>query len=359
VLASAAGGAAIAGVVGALVGLGIPEDEARYYEGEVSMTTKRNAITSKNSRPVVGVFNDASHAQEAVRDLKQAGFTDDQIGVVSQGKGIAKRAKTANGKKGSRAAEGAAAGVAAGASVGALWALGIAAGVLPVIGPVIAGGLLASVLASAAGGAAIAGVVGALVGLGIPEDEARYYEGEFQAGRTLVTVRADGRSDEAWAILNRHGAYNRETAGTAASAGASGLVGAEGGRTVEVREEQLRASKRPVKAGEVRVRKEVVTEQQTLCVPVEREEVVIERRPASGQAARGKGLRPGEEIRIPVKEERVRVDKEAVVTEEVSVGKRKVQGTEEVTGTVRKEKVKVEKEGHVDVREGPAGKKPK
>jgi len=77
---------------------------------------------------------------------------------------------------------------------------------LPAIGPVIAGGVLASVLASAAGGAAVAGIVGALIGMGVPEEEAAYYESEFRSGRTLVTVQADGRYDEVVALLRRHGA---------------------------------------------------------------------------------------------------------------------------------------------------------
>jgi hypothetical protein len=160
---------------------------------------------------VVGVFLDAQHAQQAVAELRRAGFREDQIGVVSHDRGAASTATPAADTTSSVAA-GAATGAAAGAGVGALWALGIAAGVLPAIGPVIAGGLLASVLASAAGGAAVAGIVGALLGLGIPEEEAHYYEGEFRSGRTIVTVRADDRYDEAWTILHRFGAYNRTSA---------------------------------------------------------------------------------------------------------------------------------------------------
>ena len=292
---------------------------------------------------VVGVFRDSAQAQQAVRALKQAGFTDEQIGVMSQDTGSA--AVAAHKDTGTRAGEGAAVGAAAGAGIGALWALGIAAGVLPGIGPVIAGGLLASVLASAAGGAAVAGLVGALVGLGIPEAEAKYYEGEFKAGRTLVTVRAASRSAEAWSILHSHGAYAADTASGART---------EGGQTMEVREEHLHATKQPVETGEVRLRKEVVTEQQTLQVPVTREEVVIERHPVGGHATSSADIRPGEEIRIPVREEKVEVHKDVVVKEEVSVGKRVVSDTEQVSGTVRKEQVKVEKEGDVEVRRGPA-----
>ena len=166
---------------------------------------------------VVAVFDTVPFARDAVRDLVQAGFRDDQIGMISpnhdQVDANSDTVLDTDGRAANMAA-GATAGIAAGASVGALWAIGIAAGLLPAIGPVIAGGVLASVLASAAGGAAVAGVLGALIGLGIPEEEARYYEGEFQSGRTLVTVRADGRIDDAQMILRRHGGYDIQTKNT-------------------------------------------------------------------------------------------------------------------------------------------------
>ena len=81
--------------------------------------------------------------------------------------------------------------------------------------------------------------------------------------------------------------------------------------------------------------------------------MVIERRPVGGRATAG-DLK-AEEIRIPVKEEKVHVEKEAVVNEEVSVSKRKVQDTERVSGTVRKEQLKVEEHGDVDVRNKGTG----
>jgi len=81
---------------------------------------------------------------------------------------------------------------------------------MPAIGPAIAGGLLASLLASAAAGAAAGSLLGALVALGLSEEEARYYEGEFSSGRTIVTVRTRGRYDEAARILRSHGAFEME-----------------------------------------------------------------------------------------------------------------------------------------------------
>jgi len=309
--------------------------------------------TTHQRSTVVGVFNDRARAQEAVRALKQAGFREEQIGVV------ARHEETEHAvAEGSKAGAGAATGLAAGAGIAALWSLGISLGVLPVIGPILAAGPIAAALLSAAGGAAAGGLVGALIGLGIPEDEAKYYESEFQSGRTIVTVHAEGRTEEAWTILHRHGAYNREMVAaattTAPAAHAASAVRTHAGETVKVHEEQLHATKRPVETGEVRVRKEVHTEQQTLNVPVTREEVVIERRPASGHASTS-DIRPGEEVRIPVKEEKVHVEKEAVVKEEVSVGKRKVTENEKVSGTVRKEEVKVEREGEVEVHSRTTG----
>ena len=60
----------------------------------------------------------------------------------------------------------------------------------------------------------VAGLAGTLIGWGIPEEEARYYDSELGAGRTIVTVKADGRADEAWNILMRHGAYDKSTRAT-------------------------------------------------------------------------------------------------------------------------------------------------
>jgi len=310
---------------------------------------------------IVGVFEDQRHADMAVEELRRAGFRDDQIGVARR---RAEGETVTNTDEGSHAGTGAVAGAIAGAGLGGLVGLGIIAGIIPAIGPVIAGGTLAAILANAAGGAAIGSLVGALTGSGIPEEEAYYYQGEFEAGRTIVTVKADGRYDEAMTILRRHGAYDMQTAGsrtagtttraaaattTSAKAGTATTVHAgQGTQKIQVREEELQAQKRPVETGEVRVHKEVHTEHKTIDVPVQHEEVVIERRPAHGQVAAG-DLREGEEIRIPVREEQVDVSKHAVVKEEVEVGKRVVQDTERVSGDVRKEEVRVERQGDVDV----------
>lgn len=155
---------------------------------------------------VVGVFYTRFEAETAVRELRDAGFTDDSIGMIvrdAEGNMVNERTNE------TLAGEGAAAGAVVGAGAGALVGLGVLAGTIPVIGPVLAIGTLGTVLLNAAGGAAILGLVGALIGLGIPEDDAKYYESEVHGGRFLVTVEAGNRTAEAWSILHRSGGYNR------------------------------------------------------------------------------------------------------------------------------------------------------
>jgi hypothetical protein len=159
--------------------------------------------TSTNA--VVGVFYTRSEAEQAISDLRTAGFPEDQIGMIHRdGSG-----RTVDESGNTLAEEGAAAGAVVGAGAGALVGLGVLTGTIPVIGPVLAIGTLGTVLLNAAGGAVILGLVGALVGLGIPEDEAKYYEGEVHGGRFLVTVDAGNRESEAWSIMHRAGGYNR------------------------------------------------------------------------------------------------------------------------------------------------------
>jgi len=283
--------------------------------------------------------------------LRNAGFSDDHISMVARNE--SGKVVTLKGSEETYADEGAVTGLVAGAGAGALVGAGILAGVIPVIGPVLAIGALGTVLLNAVGGAAIAGIAGALIGWGIPEEEAAYYEDEVKAGRYLVTVEADGREAEARTILYRHGGFDR-SGWSAVRADrenilTEGSFQAHDGRTIQLREEHLTTQKHAEKTGDVRVRKEVRTEHKTVTVPVETEEVVIERRPVSGRKTNGSVK--SEEIRIPVKEERVTVGKETVVKEEVTVGKRKVQGTKTVTGEVRSEELVVESQGGAKVRQ--------
>jgi len=117
---------------------------------------------------------------------------------------------------------------------------------------------------------------------------------------------------------------------------------------VKLHEEQLKANKE-VSTATAGVRKEVHTEHKTITVPVQREELVIERHAVNKTV--GSGDIKSEEIRIPLKEERITVGKETVVKEEVSIGKRVVTGTETVSGDVRIEELIVEGEGKTKTRD--------
>src|SRR5471030_2036894 len=151
-------------------------------------------MLSATCTTIVGVFNGRAEADRAVADLSKAGFTAAQIGLMTrdqEGKAVV----THEGDTESNIGMGAAAGIAAGAGVGGLVGLGVLAGVIPVVGPAIAAGTLATILSNAAGGAAIAGLSGALIGWGIPEEHAKYYEGQLHAGRVIVTVQAGDRCE--------------------------------------------------------------------------------------------------------------------------------------------------------------------
>jgi uncharacterized protein (TIGR02271 family) len=301
----------------------------------------------KKSDTVIGLFHNHAETARAIRDLKDAGFTDSEIGVLMQDSAQARQFAQDTGTK---AGEAAATGAATGGLLGGLFGLlaGVGALVIPGIGPIIAGGAIASALAGAGIGAAAGGLIGALVGMGIPEEEARYYERGFREGGILVTVDAGARRSEARQILLNAGAdFGAKTTGRR-------TLGEEQDR-IELREEELRASKERVKAGEVRVHKEVVTDKKTIDVPVTREEVIVERHPASGRPASG-DIGKDDEIRVPLTEEKVRVDKTPVVREEITVGKRQVQETQKVQDTVRREEARIEETGRARMREPWQGK---
>jgi hypothetical protein len=156
----------------------------------------------------VAVFETRVRAQDAIDALRRAGFAKERIGVVTRDR-RREELGAAEDPSHSRWEEGTGVGLAAGAAAGTGLGLAVAAGLIPGIGPAIAGGTMMALLASAGAGAAVGGVLGGLVGLGIPEEEARYYEEEFQAGRTIVTVQADDRYREALEILHNQGGYNR------------------------------------------------------------------------------------------------------------------------------------------------------
>jgi hypothetical protein len=174
---------------------------------------QRRARDLTGRSTVAGLFQDRPAAEQAVNDLRAAGFSGEQIGVAMRDR--TEQGRLAEGT-GTRVAEGAATGATGGGLLGGLagFLVGIGAVAIPGIGPVVAGGALASALGVAGGtavagagiGAAAGGIAGALVGMGVPEEEARHFETGFRAGGALVTVKAGNRAMDALAILERNGA---------------------------------------------------------------------------------------------------------------------------------------------------------
>jgi uncharacterized protein (TIGR02271 family) len=295
---------------------------------------------------VVAVFDNSALAERAINDLKDKGFSNDEILYSSrQGRG----------------------------------------GFLDNLKSWITGEETAS----------IGDVAKNLRDMGVPDEAANYYANEREAGHPIVAVNSPGHELNARNVLSRYGGHSHDVAPgrTAADMGPTGMSSTTGmGSTVTpgtaydqpsrtagyqpaeaytqpdqpiphrerpleagearipLREEQLNVEKQRVQKGEVRIHKEVVTEQQRIDVPVTREEVVIEHLPASEARIADTPISQGETIRIPVSEEQVNVTKQTVETGEIDVKKRAVQDEQRVSGTVRREEPRIEKSGDVQVR---------
>lgn len=184
-----------------------------------------------------------------------------------------------------------------------------------------------------------------LTGLSLPEDRSRYFSdllGREDEG-VLVTVNAGNRRSEAESILKRAGADLGEEI-SSWRPGERTEASPENER-IQLYGEVLRVHRDRVQSGEVRLRKETVTENKSLNVPVTHDELVLERTPVTEErAAPGAEFGKGTEVRIPLTEERVSVEKEPVVREEVRAGKKEVTDVESRDEEVRREELKVEDE---------------
>jgi len=146
---------------------------------------------------VFAIFRDRSGVERAVDALKSAGFRNTDISVLfpdnSGTKDFAHEKQT-------KAPEGATTGGATGVVIGGTlgWLVGIGSLAIPGVGPFIAAGPIMAALAGAGVGGAIGGITGALVGMGIPEYEAKRYEGLVKDGGILVSVHCD---DANWTKL--------------------------------------------------------------------------------------------------------------------------------------------------------------
>jgi uncharacterized protein (TIGR02271 family) len=299
---------------------------------------------------VVGLFPDRDRAEHAIHSLEAAGFSKDQIGVAMRDR---HDQQALSGDTGASPAEGATKGAVTGGIAGGL--IGLLAALIPGIGPIIVAGWLGSTLVGAGIGAVAGGLIGGLVDLGLSESEAKNFEHGVREGRVLVTVNAGDRAAEAYSVLRSEGAdLGPEASAATGTAATTARAGTMQAQRLQLRDEELDVRKQPVQAGEVRVRKEVVTEQRTIDVPVTREEVVIERHQVADGTPAGAGT-DQTEIRVPVMEEQVQVDKRPVVREEISVGKRPVEDVRHVEGTVSHEEARIENAGDTQIVEGAPG----
>lgn len=165
---------------------------------------------------VFGIYPDQLTAEDAVDSLRDAGFRNTDISVLfpdNQG------SKDFAHEKGTKAPEGAVAGGASGAVLGGAlgWLAGIGALAIPGIGPFIAAGPIMGLLGGIGLGSTIGGFAGALIGLGIPEYEAKRYEGRIRHGGILMSVHCDDShwADRAKSILARTGGEDIASAGEA------------------------------------------------------------------------------------------------------------------------------------------------
>jgi uncharacterized protein (TIGR02271 family) len=242
-------------------------------------------MTTHNRPMVTGIFADETQAKQAMADLQQAGFSDQQIHYSPHKSGTT--------------------------------------------------------------------ILDALTKMGFGKEEAAYYDNEFQHGRTIVTVEDKARQQEAATIMQRNGASfgnqgSQPGGATTPDRTRQGAAATEGEQRLKLKEERLQASKETVQTGEVGLRKEVVSKQQNIDVPVTHEEVYIERRAGSGQTS-DTPIGEGETLRVPVSAEQVNVTKQTVATGEVGIGKRQVQETKQVSDTVRREEARIDREGKVNV----------
>jgi hypothetical protein len=167
-------------------------------------------------KAVFCIVRDYTQAARIVGDLKTAGFSNNDISVLMPDKGGTRDFAHEHSTK---APEGAATGAGAGGLLGGAlgWLAGIGTLAIPGVGPFIAAGPIMAALSGAAVGAAVGGIAGTLIGLGIPEFEAKRYEGKIKGGNVLVSVHSEN-SDEtkrAKEIFERAKAEDISTSGEA------------------------------------------------------------------------------------------------------------------------------------------------
>jgi hypothetical protein len=152
----------------------------------------------KSNKAVMGLVDTHAQAETIVSALRAEGFTNDDISALfPDTKGTRDFAHENHTKAPEGAALGASAGGFAGGTLGLL--AGIGAIAIPGLGALVAAGPIIAALSGAAAGAAVGGLAGALVGLGMPEVQAKLYEGKIKSGNILIAVHTEDRERRATA----------------------------------------------------------------------------------------------------------------------------------------------------------------
>src|SRR6202049_3885409 len=172
-------------------------------------------MAGKNTA-VFGIYTDRSSVDQAVEALKSAGFSNSDVSALfPENQGTKDFAHEKNTKAPEGATTGAGTGALLGGGLG--WLAGIGALAIPGLGPFIAAGPIMAALAGAGVGGAVGGITGALIGMGIPEYEAKRYEGRVKDGGILLSVHSDNSewTKRAKEILKRTGAQDISSTGEA------------------------------------------------------------------------------------------------------------------------------------------------
>jgi Protein of unknown function (DUF3341) len=165
-----------------------------------------------------GIYSSLPQVEQGVDELRAAGFRNEDISVLfPENEGTKEFAHEKHTKAPEGATTGATTGALAGAGLG--WLVGIGALAIPGVGPFIAAGPIVAALAGAGAGGAVGGLTGALIGAGIPEYEAKRYEGRIKNGGILLSVHCDNSewTKRAKEILERTGAQDIASTGEAAA----------------------------------------------------------------------------------------------------------------------------------------------
>src|SRR5579862_5088582 len=174
-------------------------------------------MTGKNTA-VFGIYHNRNQAERIVDRLLAAGFSNDDISVLLPDN---QSSKDFAHEKNTKAPEGTTTGVTAGGAIGGTLGLlaGIGALAIPGVGPLIAAGPIMGALAGLGVGGAVGGLIGALVGMGIPEYEAKRYEGRIKEGGVLLSVHCDTSEEitRAKDMLKQTGAQDISSSGEASA----------------------------------------------------------------------------------------------------------------------------------------------